>query len=109
MYEAGTPQIPTQPAGTYAIQILNRLLIDLSRNSSHLEGNTYSLLDTTRLLEMGAEAKGCHTTSKVDHCKGGGSSRMTAGLPLSASGISVVQLARLYHEHKVGRADRSTA
>lgn len=42
-----------QPAGTYARQVLNRLLIDLSWNSSRLEGNTYSLLDTERLLNQG--------------------------------------------------------
>jgi hypothetical protein len=42
-----------QPAGTYAQQILNRLLIDLSWNSSRLEGNTYSLLDTERLIDQG--------------------------------------------------------
>ena len=38
------------PAGTYAHQIFNRLLIDLSYNSSRLEGNTYSLLDTQKLI-----------------------------------------------------------
>jgi Fic family protein len=37
---------------------LNRLLIDLSRNSSRLVGNTYSLLDTTRLIELGEAAEG---------------------------------------------------
>jgi hypothetical protein len=47
-----------QPAGTYAKQILDRLLIDLSWNSSRLEGNTYSLLDTRRLIEFGEEAAG---------------------------------------------------
>lgn len=47
-----------QPAGTYARQILSRLLIDLSWNSSRLEGNTYSLLDTRRLIEFGQEAQG---------------------------------------------------
>lgn len=41
------------PAGTYAKQILQRLLIDLAWNSSRLEGNTYSLLDTQILLEKG--------------------------------------------------------
>jgi Fic family protein len=46
------------PAGTYAKHILNRLLIDLSWNSSRLEGNTYSLLDTKRLIEFGEEAQG---------------------------------------------------
>jgi hypothetical protein len=47
-----------RPAGTYARQILNRLLIDLSWNSSRLEGNTYSLLETERLLELGESAEG---------------------------------------------------
>ncbi len=52
-------QIETgQPAGTYAKQILNRLLIDISWNSSRLEGNTYSLLETRRLLNFGKEAEG---------------------------------------------------
>lgn len=54
----GRPQIAEQPAGTYAKQILNRLLIDLAWNSSRLEGNTYSLLDTKRLIEFGEEAEG---------------------------------------------------
>lgn len=44
------------PAGTYAREILNRLLIDLSWNSSRLEGNTYSLLDTERLIALGEAA-----------------------------------------------------
>ncbi|WP_343667834.1 Fic family protein [Chitinophaga sp.] len=42
-----------QPAGTYAKEILQRLLIDLSWNSSRLEGNTYSLLDTQQLISLG--------------------------------------------------------
>lgn len=54
----GRPQTAEQPAGTYAKQILNRLLIDLAWNSSRLEGNTYSLLDTKRLIEFGEEAEG---------------------------------------------------
>ena len=54
----GRLQIAAQPAGTYAKQILNRLLIDLAWNSSRLEGNTYSLLDTKRLIELGEEAEG---------------------------------------------------
>lgn len=44
------------PAGTYAKQILERLLIDLAWNSSRLEGNTYSLLETQRLLKEGIKA-----------------------------------------------------
>ena len=47
-----------RPAGTYARTIYNRLLIDLSWNSSRLEGNTYSLLETERLLELGEAAEG---------------------------------------------------
>ena len=47
-----------QPAGTYARHILDRLLIDLSWASSRLEGNTYSLLDTQRLIELGQAAEG---------------------------------------------------
>ena len=47
-----------RPAGTYARQIFSRLLIDLSWNSSRLEGNTYSLLETERLLELGEAAEG---------------------------------------------------
>ncbi|VAW94026.1 FIG00923625: hypothetical protein [hydrothermal vent metagenome] len=47
-----------RPAGTYVQQVFNRLLIDLSWNSSRLEGNTYSLLETERLLELGEAAEG---------------------------------------------------
>jgi Fic family protein len=53
----GKPSFAVEGAGTYAKQILNRLLIDLSWNSSRLEGNTYSLLDTKRLIEFGQEAE----------------------------------------------------
>ena len=62
----GRPQIAEQPAGTYAKLILSRLLIDLSWNSSRLEGNTYSLLDTKRLIELGEEAGGrAHLESQM--------------------------------------------
>lgn len=47
-----------EPAGTYARSIANRLFIDLSWNSSRLEGNTYSLLETERLLSAGEAAEG---------------------------------------------------
>lgn len=45
-------------AGTYARRICQRLLIDLSYNSSRLEGNTYSRLDTQKLVEEGISAEG---------------------------------------------------
>jgi hypothetical protein len=51
-----------RPAGTYARHILNRLLVDLSWASSRLEGNTYSLLDTQRLIEFGEAAQGKDAT-----------------------------------------------
>lgn len=47
-----------EPAGSYSRAILNRLLIDLSWASSHLEGNTYSRLDTVELIEHGRSATG---------------------------------------------------
>ena len=46
------------PAGTHARRIASRLLIDLSWNSSRLEGNTYSLLETERLLTAGEMTEG---------------------------------------------------
>lgn len=56
--DIGRTPLAQQPADTYARDILNRLLIDLSWASSHLEGNTYSLLDTQNLIEHGREAEG---------------------------------------------------
>ncbi len=53
------------PAGTYAHKIFDRLLIDLSYNSSRLEGNTYSLLDTERLILEGKGAEGKPEEDKI--------------------------------------------
>ena len=50
--KVGRSTVTAEPAGTYARRILDRLLIDLSWNSSRLEGNTYTLLDTRRLIEF---------------------------------------------------------
>ncbi len=58
LFEIGRSPDDERPAGTYARQIFDRLLIDLSWNSSRLEGNTYSLLETERLLELGESADG---------------------------------------------------
>jgi len=58
LLETGRPPGGERPAGTYARRIYSRLLIDLSWNSSRLEGNTYSLLETERLLEVGEAAEG---------------------------------------------------
>lgn len=58
LFELGKSQAAERAAGTHARQILNRLLIDLSWNSSRLEGNTYSLLETKLLLELGQIPEG---------------------------------------------------
>lgn len=63
--KAGQRSRREDPAGTYAHQIFNRLLIDLSYNSSRLEGNTYSLLDTQRLLLEGSSAEGKLDEEKI--------------------------------------------
>jgi hypothetical protein len=49
---------PDRPAGTFAREIFERLLIDLAWASSRLEGNTYGRLDTKNLLELGVHAEG---------------------------------------------------
>lgn len=52
-------------AGTYIQRIYNRLLIDFSYNSSRLEGNTYSLADTERLVIQGAAAPGKPNAERI--------------------------------------------
>lgn len=58
LHEMGRTAQAEAPAGTYSRAILGRLLIDLSWASSHLEGNTYSRLDTRELIEHGRAAQG---------------------------------------------------
>lgn len=58
LHRLGRTNVNERPAGTYARDILGRLLVDLSWASSRLEGNTYTLLDTQRLIEFGKEAEG---------------------------------------------------
>jgi Fic family protein len=58
LHQMGRTADVGQRAGTYSRAILNRLLIDLSWASSHLEGNTYSRLDTRALIEHGTVAQG---------------------------------------------------
>jgi fido (protein-threonine AMPylation protein) len=54
----GTTPDPGRAAGTFARDVFDRLLIDLSWASSRLEGNTYSRLDTQNLIQFGQEAEG---------------------------------------------------
>jgi Fic family protein len=58
LYQEGKHFDGQLAVGTYARQICQRLLIDLSYNSSRLEGNTYSRLDTQKLVEEGIFAEG---------------------------------------------------
>jgi len=58
LHELGRTSASERPAGTYARDILGRLLVDLSWASSRLEGNTYSRLDTQNLIELGQIAHG---------------------------------------------------
>jgi fido (protein-threonine AMPylation protein) len=58
LHDIGKTGATDQLAGTFARDILDRLLIDLSWASSQLEGNTYSLLDTERLIRAGEAAVG---------------------------------------------------
>ena len=58
LHEHGRTPDSERPAGTFAREIFERLLIDLAWASSRLEGNTYSRLDTKNLLEFGVRAEG---------------------------------------------------
>lgn len=58
LHELGKTPDEDRPAGTFAREVLGRLLIDLAWASSRLEGNTYTRLDTQNLLEFGQRADG---------------------------------------------------
>lgn len=58
LHAGGRTPEPERPAGTYARDMLNQLLVDLSWASSRLEGNTYDRLDTQNLIEFGQQAEG---------------------------------------------------
>lgn len=58
LHALGRTSETSRPAGTFAKDIFNRLLIDLSWASSQLEGNTYSRLDTGKLIAYGEAAEG---------------------------------------------------
>lgn len=58
LFEIGKAAPFNHESGTYSKNIMSRLMVDLSWNSSRLEGNTYSLLDTQRLIDLGKAAEG---------------------------------------------------
>src|SRR4029078_12040630 len=71
MLDIGSSYDRKYPAGTYARHMFERLLIDLSWNSSRLEGNTYSLLETERLLKLSeiVEGKDLKETQMIQNHK----------------------------------------
>jgi Fic family protein len=58
LHRLGTPPESEKPTGSFAQDILQRLVVDLSWASSHLEGITYSLAETEKLIENGLAAEG---------------------------------------------------
>ncbi len=58
LHSIGQTPRQSQVAGTFAQDVLNRLIIDLSWASSKLEGNTYTRLDTQNLIEAGQFQEG---------------------------------------------------
>ncbi|HEX8831507.1 MAG TPA: hypothetical protein VF705_10095 [Longimicrobium sp.] len=58
LHAIGQTPDPQRPAGTYAREIYEQLLFDLSWSSSRLEGNTYTRLDTKELLRYGRAPEG---------------------------------------------------
>jgi hypothetical protein len=58
LHQTGRTLQTEAPVGTYSRAILNRLRIDVSWASSHLEGNTYTRLDTRELIVHGKAARG---------------------------------------------------
>lgn len=58
LQDAGMPAAGPLPAETHAQRMLEQLLVDLSWASSRMEGNTYNVLDTERLIRFGEEAIG---------------------------------------------------
>jgi Fic family protein len=58
LHRIGQPIVADRPAGTFARDIRERLLVDLSWSSSRLEGNTYTRLDTAELIQFGRHAAG---------------------------------------------------
>lgn len=62
---AGQPAERQAQAGTYARKIYDRLLVELSYNSSRLEGNTYSLGETEKLIREGVDSVGKLDIEKI--------------------------------------------
>lgn len=58
LYDIGRTSNAVSPAGTFARDIHETLLIDLAWASSRLEGNKYTRLDTRELIKFGQTATG---------------------------------------------------
>ena len=58
LHEISRPQVAGPPGSIYTSQMLERLLVDLSWNSCRLEGSTYSLAESRRLIHFCQAAEG---------------------------------------------------
>ena len=75
LLEIGRPADGEHPAGTYARTIYSRLLIDLSWNSSRLEGNTYSPVGNRASAGAGRSRRGQGRAGSADDPEPQGSHR----------------------------------
>jgi hypothetical protein len=62
LHEIGRTSETARPAGTFARELNENLLIDLAWASSRLEGNKYTRLDTRELIKFGRAATGADAT-----------------------------------------------
>lgn len=62
LHAIGRTSDTARPAGTFAREIHENLLIDLAWASSRLEGNKYTRLDTRELIKFGQAAAGTDAT-----------------------------------------------
>lgn len=95
------------PAGTYAKKILHHLLIDLSWNSSRLEGNTYSLLETEQLFARGEPAanKSRFETQMILNHKNAIEFLVDATTEITFNRFSILNLHALLSDNLLGNSE----
>ena len=99
LYDAGRSIPLPLPGDTYARRILERLQVDLSWASSRMEGNTYDILETERLIRFGEEAAGKDRKEAVMILNHKGSDRVCC----RSSGRNNDQLARCLQHSRFTR------
>lgn len=96
-----------QVSSTYSREILNRLLIDLSWNSSRLEGNTYSLLETENLLSAGktADNKSSFETQMILNHKNAIEFLIDAANEITFNSYTILNLHALLSDNLLGNTE----